>query len=64
MTHKIAKKIMLWLQITTTCRTILKGHSIRKVENHCSRVGVRSGDLNWVYYHRHKNIDEHDLRSL
>jgi hypothetical protein len=30
--------ILLWLAVTTTCGTILKGHSIRKVENHCSRV--------------------------
>ena len=27
---------MLWLMVTTTTsRTVLKGHSIRKVENHC-----------------------------
>lgn len=24
----------LWLEVTTTGRTVLRGHSIRKVENH------------------------------
>lgn len=36
--HEIAAKIVLWLGVTTTWRTVLKDHSIRKVENHFSRV--------------------------
>jgi hypothetical protein len=32
-----SNKIILWLGVTTTRRTVLKGHSIRKVENHCYR---------------------------
>jgi hypothetical protein len=27
-------KIILWLEVTTTQGTVLKGHSIKKVENH------------------------------
>lgn len=32
-----SNKIILWSGVTTTWRTALKGHSIRKVENHCDR---------------------------
>lgn len=35
--YKIARKIILWLGVPTDCRTILKNHGIRKVENRCSR---------------------------
>ena len=34
--YEVATKIMLWLGNNTTWRTALKGHSIRKVENHWS----------------------------
>jgi hypothetical protein len=33
--------MMLWLGVTPTCGTVLKGHSIRKAENHLSRVTGR-----------------------
>ena len=33
----VISEILLWLGVTTTWGTVLKGHSIRKVEKHCSR---------------------------
>lgn len=30
--------MILWLRVTTTWRSVLKGHSVRKVENPCCRV--------------------------
>jgi hypothetical protein len=30
-------KLILWLEVTTTCGTVLKGPSIRKVEHYCHR---------------------------
>ncbi|KRY99592.1 hypothetical protein T11_2101 [Trichinella zimbabwensis] len=35
--YEVAVKIILWLRVTTTQGTALKGHSIRKAENHPSR---------------------------
>jgi hypothetical protein len=32
--YEITMKIILWLGITTTRGTVLKGHSIRQVKNH------------------------------
>lgn len=32
-----SNKIILWLGFTTTLRAVLKGHSIRKGENHYSK---------------------------
>jgi hypothetical protein len=34
--YEVATKINVWLGITTTLETVLKGHSLRKVGNHCS----------------------------
>ena len=33
----ISSEILLWLGVPTTWGTVLKGHSIRMVEKHCSR---------------------------
>jgi hypothetical protein len=35
--YEVVMNIILWLGVTTTWGTVLKGHSIRKVENHCLR---------------------------
>lgn len=35
-------KITLWLGATTPRGTVLKGYSIRRVENHCSRASYRT----------------------
>ena len=36
----------MWLEITTAGGTVLKGHSIRKVENHCLGVSSRQSNRN------------------
>lgn len=36
--NEIAMKIILCLGVTTTWENVLKGYSIRKTENHCSRT--------------------------
>lgn len=36
--YEAAMKTIEWLGLTTTWRTVSKGCSIRKVENHCSRL--------------------------
>jgi hypothetical protein len=41
-------KIILWLEVTTTWRTVLKCHSIRKVENHCF-IGSASAEVVCCY---------------
>ena len=35
----ISSEILLWLGVPTTWGTVLKGHSIRKVEKHCCSRG-------------------------
>jgi hypothetical protein len=35
--YEVAAKTNLWLRVTTTWGSILKGLGIRRVENHCSR---------------------------
>lgn len=34
---EVATKIVLWFGVTTTCETVLKSQSVRKVDNHCSK---------------------------
>jgi hypothetical protein len=49
-------KIMLWLGVTTTLEIVLKGHSIRKIENKSIEEKVRNRlelidekeFLNWI----------------
>ena len=36
-TYQIATRIILWPGVTTAWGTVLNGHSIRKVENHCTK---------------------------
>lgn len=33
-----SNKIIWWLRVTTTCRIVLQGLSMRKVENHCNEA--------------------------
>ena len=34
-----SNEIILWLGVSTTCRTVLKGHSVRRVANHWLGLG-------------------------
>lgn len=45
-------EIILWLGVNTTRRTLLKGSSVRKVENHCFIApSIDEGDLlHWIYW--------------
>ena len=44
--YKVAMKIILWLGVTTTLGAVLKGCSVRKVENHYySNRKQRVGDM-------------------
>lgn len=57
--------IILCLGLTTTWRTVLKGHSFRKVESHCSNGtqrsksvvrnsnGTKAGEAPWAQAHSH-----------
>jgi hypothetical protein len=42
-------KITLWLGMTTTYGAELKGHSVRKIENHCSRVRKNEAFLTYEW---------------
>lgn len=33
-----SNEMILWVGVTTTCGTVLKGRSIRKVEDHCTKT--------------------------
>ena len=44
--NTVAMKAILWLEVTTTRGTILRGGSIRKVENHCCRQCLQLSSLN------------------
>jgi hypothetical protein len=51
--YAVAMKIILGLQVTTTWGTVLKGHSVRKVENQCSKPSLPLNfsflsDCSWV----------------
>ena len=52
--YEVATKIILCLGVTTTLGSVLKGHNIRKVENHCCKhclywVNTKNTlfDMNW-----------------
>ena len=56
-------EIILWLEVTTTCGTILKGHSLRKIESHRLRQWV----LPWLHTEASRTVqtlyDIHALRT-
>jgi hypothetical protein len=56
--------IILWLGVTTTWWNVLKGCSIRKVENHC--FNVRPCIQEWVILTLNglNRLKEHKLGSL
>ena len=56
----VAVKIILWLEVSTTWGTVLKGHSIRKVENHCSGAswGHHSSLLSMMMNFSTVSVDE------
>lgn len=41
-------KIIVWLVVTTTLGTVLKGHRIRKIENHWPRLLEFSALPDWT----------------
>ena len=48
--------IILWGRVTTTGGTVLKGHSIRKVENHCYRRSLLMSKKYFKAF-ENKNLD-------
>ena len=42
-----SKEIILWLWVTMIWETVLKGHSIREIENHCSSHSLLFPSMSW-----------------